>query len=81
MVQSQGHFLPNDKESNVYSMPRKKAGSDVLNKTHSKWSQLNDIIANRNDEIVNKRRRNYSPDFRSKSHVFERRKMSAKKDR
>lgn len=60
-------------------MPKKRAGSEILNKTGSKWSQLNDIIVHRNDQIINKKRRNYSPDVRSKSHVFERRKLSAKK--
>jgi len=52
----------------------------VLNKSHNKWSQLNEIIDNRNQVVSSKKRRNYSPDVKSKSHVFERRKMSAKRE-
>ena len=70
-------------------MPKRKAGSEILGKlgTGTKWNPLNDILSKRPDDSPrlrqyspeNSRKRNFSPEIRSKSHVFKRRNHSAKK--
>ena len=62
----------------MFAMPKRKAGSEMLNKTAPKWAQLNDALSKR-PESLNRRKRNYSPDVRSKSQIFERRNYSSRK--
>ena len=61
-------------------MPKKKAGSEILNKTSPKWTQLNDILSRR-PESLGKRKRHYSPDVRSKSQVFDRKRNYSSRKR
>lgn len=64
----------------MFAHSRRKSGSEVLNKTGSRWNQLNDALSKR-PETFGSRKRNYSPDVRSKSQVFDRRRNYSSRKR